>query len=202
MTDSSTPPSDTAPSTAPDCAQQLAQMFPALFSGPPKPIKLRIQNDIQERAPGVFSKQALSGFFRRYTTTTSYLVAVSKATHRFDLDGQPAGELADEHRQAALTELARRRAIRDSRRELEETQRRNRATLLRDFQGTTLTPANFCALKGIAVDELDGLLALARQEAEERVNVRPGPPSAARPHRRGPEAPRRRPAGRPQSGSG
>ena len=202
MTDTPTPPSDTPSSTAPDCAQQLAQMFPALFSGPPKPIKLRIQTDIQERAPGVFSKQALSGFFRRYTTTTSYLIAVSKATQRFDLDGQPAGELADEHRQAAVAELARRRAIRESRRVLEEAQRRNRATLLRDFQGTTLTPANFCALKGIAVEELDGLLALARQEAEERVNARPGPPSPATPHRRGPADRRPRLSDRRRDGSG
>jgi ProP effector len=216
MTTPTTPPADTAPApdatapqatapeaAAPDCAQHLAQMFPALFSGAPKPIKLRIQNDIQERAPGVFSKQALSGFFRRYTTTTSYLIAVSRAKHRFDLDGQPAGELSDEHRQIAVTELARRRAIRDSRRELEETQRRNRATLLHDFETTTLTPANFCALKGVAVEELDGLLAWARQEAEERrLSARPGAPSPSTPHRRGPPERRPRPAGRRQNGSG
>ena len=42
------------------CAQQLAERFPALFAGKPKPLKLRIQADIQERAPGVFTKQALS----------------------------------------------------------------------------------------------------------------------------------------------
>ena len=137
MTIDETSPTEQAQAPRPDCAQQLAEMFPALFSGTPKPLKLRIQTDIQERAPGVFSKQALSGFFRRYTTTTSYLIAVSKATQRFDLDGQPAGELADEHRQAAVAELARRRAIRESRRVLEEAQRRNRATLLRDFQSTT-----------------------------------------------------------------
>src|SRR5207253_10904128 len=98
----------------------------------------------------------------------------SKAKQRFDLDGQPAGELSDEHREAAATELARRRTLRESRRELEDAQRRNRATLLYDFERTTLTPANFCALKGVPVDELDGLLALARQEAQERPQPRPG----------------------------
>ena len=56
---------------------------------------------------------------------------------------------------------------------VEEQQRRNRAGLLHDFQTTTLTPANFCALKGVAVDELDGLLAIARTEAEARAQQQP-----------------------------
>ena len=186
----STPPPSPAPTelTPAACAQQLKALFPALFAGAAKPLKLRIQVDIQERAPNVFTKQALSAFFRRYTGSTSYLIAVSKATHRFDLDGQPAGELSAEHRQIALDELARRRANNESRRELEEQQRRNRAGLLRDFQTTTLTRANFCVLKGVADEELDGLLEIARGEAEERARQlpvfdqrgprRPGPPGA------------------------
>jgi ProP effector len=187
MTTQEPSPTEQADAPRPDCGQQLAEMFPALFTGSPKPLKLRIQTDIQERAPGVFSKQALSAFFRRYTTTTPYLIAVSKAKNRFDLDGEPAGELSEEHRQIAATELARRRQIRDARRQLEEAQRRNRATLLHDFERTTLTPANFCALKGIAVEQLDGFLALAREEAQERARNAP-PPNRDRPA--GPSGPR------------
>jgi len=72
-------PAETPSTTTPaDCARQLAQLFPALFGGPPKPLKLRIQADIQERAPGQFSKAVLSAFFRRLTGGTSYLVAISK----------------------------------------------------------------------------------------------------------------------------
>jgi hypothetical protein len=135
---------------------------------------------------------------RRHTGSTSYLIAVSKASHRFDLDGAPAGELSDEHRQVAMAELQRRRANSESRRELEEQQRRNRATLLHDFERTTLTPANFCALKGVAVEELDGLLAIAREEREARPQqpLRP-PPRGER--QRPPRGPRERtppPAGR------
>ena len=170
--------------TAADCAAQLKQRFPALFGGAAKPLKLRIQADIQERAPGVFSKQALSAFFRRYTGSHAYLLAITKASHRYDLDGAPSGELSDEHRQAAVDELARRRSNQEARRALEEQQRRNRATLLRDFQGTTLTPANFCALKGIAVEELDGLLAIARREADERAHSAPPPHRDRRPPQR------------------
>jgi ProP effector len=164
-------PADTAATAA-----QLKQLFPGLFAGAPKPIKLRIQNDIQERAPGVFSKQALSAFFRRYTGSTSYLIAVTRAKERFDLDGKPSGELSEEHRKIAADELARRRALHDERRELEEQQRRNRATLLRDFERTTLTPANFSALKGITLEELDRYLAQAREEAAERAQHAPQPP--------------------------
>ena len=193
-----TPTSDPAMSPA-ECAQQLKQLFPALFAGAVKPLKLRIQVDIQERAPGTFTKQVLSAFFRRHTGSTSYLIAVSKGAHRFDLDGQPAGDIVDEHRQAALDELARRRSNQESRRELEEQQRRNRAGLLHDFQTTTLTQANFCALKGVPIDKLDGLLEIARGEAQERAREapaidRPRRPGRADEHKdpRG-DAPTRRP---------
>ncbi|HET9646289.1 MAG TPA: ProQ/FinO family protein, partial [Burkholderiaceae bacterium] len=93
------PPKPAAPELNPAaCAQELKIRFPALFGGAPKPVKLRIHADIQERAPGVFTRQALSAFFRRYTMSTPYLIALTKATHRFDLDGAPSGELSDEHR--------------------------------------------------------------------------------------------------------
>lgn len=150
------------------CAAELSKRFPALFGRQPKPLKLRIQADIQQRAPGVFSKRALSIFLHRHTGSTSYLIALSKSKERFDLDGQPAGELSEEHRNAANEELARRRANQQTRREQEEQGRRDRADLLWAFEHTTLTPANFCALKGIAPESLDSLLEVARKEAAER----------------------------------
>ncbi len=168
--------------------ERLKQLFPALFTGGAKPLKLRIQADIQERAPGVFTKAVLSAFLRRHTGATSYLIAVSKGTQRFDLDGQPAGELTEEHRKVAADELARRRANQDARRAQEDAARReedqarrNRAALLRDFQTTKLTEANFCALKGITAEQLPELLALARKEAAER----PPAPQGRPPHGHG-----------------
>ncbi|MEQ1806460.1 MAG: ProQ/FinO family protein, partial [Burkholderiaceae bacterium] len=92
------------------CAARLAELFPAVFSpGAPQPLKLRIQADIQERAPGVFSRKTLSGFLHRHTTSTAYLRALVNAPQRIDLDGAPAGEVAGEHREAATAELQRRR---------------------------------------------------------------------------------------------
>jgi hypothetical protein len=173
MTVDPAPPPAPAELGAEACADMLKQRFPALFGGAPKPLKLRIQADIRERAPGVFSKAALSGFLRRHTGRTAYLIALTRATHRFDLDGAPADPISDEHRQAARDELARRRALSESREALLEEQRRNRAELLRAFEGSSLSTANFCALKGVPVDELDGLLERARSEAEARVRQMP-----------------------------
>ncbi len=94
------------------CAAALAERFPLLFATqPPLPIKLRVQADIQQRAPGIFSKKTLSIFLHRYTTTTPYIRGLLAAPHRFDLDGLAAGEILEEHRSAATTELERRREI-------------------------------------------------------------------------------------------
>lgn len=186
------------------CARELKARFPALFGEHPKPIKLRIQADIQERAPGVFTKKILSVFLHRHTTQTSYLVALSKAKERFDLDGQPAGELAEEHRAAAAEELKRRRAVHEQKRAAEDEARRQRFSLLHDFERTTLTRANFCALKGVAEAELDGLLATIRTEVAEweakrppRPEGRPGGRFEGRPDGRR-DGPRREGRGEPR----
>lgn len=183
---------ETVPAAAPaepgaeDCAEQLRQRFPGLFAGPPKPLKLRIQADIQARAPGVFSKAALSAFLRRHTGRTGYLIALTRAAHRVDLDGAAAGEISAEHRQAAADELARRRALQAAREAEQQAHRRQRAELLRAFEGSSLSLANFCALKGIAVHELPPLLDAARRERDERARGEAPPP------RRGPGPARRR----------
>jgi len=192
-----------APAAAPvDATAELKALFPALFTGKPKPVKLRIQADIQERAPGKFTKAQLSAFLRRYTGGTGYLIALTQAKTRFDLDGQPAGEITEEHLKAAQEELTRRRGLKQEREQaeqerhrLEAQQRRNRAQLLWDFERTTLTEANFCVLKGVVAEELPGLLDIARKE---RAEAPPTPPREAR--RDGP--PPRRDDRRPGGGGG
>jgi sRNA-binding protein len=194
------------------CGARLAELFPALFvpqgaPGPLKPIKLRIQADIQVRAPGLFSKRVLGIFFSRYTTSTAYLKALVNAPHRFDLDGQPAGEIAGEHRQAAGEELARRRELHQARhaaereaqwqaqhaaRAAEDAARRERANLLRAFETTTLTRANFCALKGLTDAALESALEVAWHERN-AMPARPPAAEARAPH----AAPRPGPSDRP-----
>jgi sRNA-binding protein len=181
-TDAVAPPAgNAAPVAQEDCGPQLKKLFPALFSNPPKPLKLRIQADIQARSPGLFTKPQLSAFLRRYTGSHAYLNALVKSTHRFDLDGNPGDELSDEHRVAATEELARRRANTQARIALENEQRANRATLLKDFEANTLPAAEFAATKGVPEAELEPLIARARKEALE-----PPPAPAFNRDRRGP----------------
>ena len=207
-----TPAADLAPA---DCAARLAELFPAVFGpGAARPLKLRIQADIQQRAPGVFTRKALSIFLHRHTTSNAYLRALVAAAARSDLDGNDAGEVSDEHREAARVELERRRAIHDARRAAEQAARRQArdaereqqranaaedaarrqsAALARAFETTTLTRANFCALKGLTDAELDAALALARQEQRpprDRALPRPDQRGAPPGHRAQRPAPR------------
>ncbi len=100
----------------------LGELFPALFGlGWAKPIKLRIQADIQARAPHLFSKKALSVFLHRYTTNTAYLKSLLTMDQRFGLDGQVDGEVAPEHRAAAQEELDRRWQLVQERRAAERS---------------------------------------------------------------------------------
>lgn len=220
------------------CGAKLAELFPALFGpdGPPKPLKLKIQADIQARAPGVFSRKLLGVFFSRYTTGNAYLKGLLNAPHRYDLDGQPAGDIAEEHKAAATEELARRRGIVEQRRaaerearraeekaafklrhqaerEAQKTQvvedqgRRDRAFLLRAFETSSLTKANFCALKGVSEPELDAQLEQARKERAERPPMPPRQDHQDRPgprpdNRQGPrQGPRQDGAGGPPRGN-
>lgn len=211
-----TPPLPKLPELSPAaCGARLAELFPALFGpdGPPKPLKLKIQADIQQRAPGVFSRRTLGIFFSRYTTGNAYIKALLSAPHRYDLDGQPAGAISAEHKAAATEELARRRAIVDERRAaerearraedkaafkarqvseraaqktqvVEDQARRDRAFVLRAFETSSLTKANFCALKGVTEAELDAQLDQARKERAERPPMPPRPPFAPPPEGR------------------
>ena len=196
------------------CAAKLAELFPAVFTpGSPKPLKLRIQADIQERVPATFTRKVLSLFLQRHTTGTAYLRALAQMPERVDLDGQPAGPVTDEHREAAAAELTRRRSLHEERRAAErqaqrqaqeearrqymqdDQARRDRAGLLRAFETSTLTRANFCALKAVPEDTLDAVLAQARQEREQFPPAARNDRPEGRPER-APGRPDQRPPGR------
>ena len=195
----STPPSPSAtqpqaveaPSTVSPqvCLAELRARFPALFAAPGVlPVKLRIHADIQARAPGVFSRRSLGAVLARYTTSTAYLKALVKSPQRFDLDGQPAGDIAPEHRQAAQEELAKRlhRSAKPPAKRSPQAPRPQRAPhapraaghskahpasgqeapqtdhavleLARAYQSSALSKANFCTLKGVSQAQLEAAL--------------------------------------------
>jgi sRNA-binding protein len=174
-----------------ECAALLAARFPAVFGKEVhRPLKLRIAADIQQQVPNTFTKRALSAFLHRHTTSTLYLKALASEPNRYDLVGAAAGEVSAEHRQAAAEEVQRRRAMQQQRRtgaiesqrkaelaqrEADGQERVARARLLRAFETSNLTRANFCTLMSVADGELDALLAQARDERQ-----RHAVPAAAR----------------------
>ena len=172
------PPAEPAGLSPPQAWAELQLRFPALFGvGVVLPVKLRIHADIQARAPGVFSRRVLGAVLSRHTTSTAYLKALVRSPHRFDLDGQAAGEIDAAHRQAAQEELARRLPRPRPRPKAPPGQqaapRRPNpppqrppvpspddeiSRLLKAFHSTALSKSNFCALQGIAVETLDAAL--------------------------------------------
>lgn len=168
------------------CAAALALQFPALFgTGVLLPVKLRIQTDIQLRAPGTFSRKALSLYLHRHTTSSAYIRALLAAPHRFDLDGQAAGEISEEHRAAAVAELDRRKALVHERRAAQRQQQR---------------PARPAQLAQHPVATVDGVAAVASDAAPlpPAPQHRPERTAGTRPQR--PDGPRRPPSADPAGG--
>lgn len=92
-----------------------------------KPLALGIDKAIHARFPE-FERKLVRTAMRMHTASTRYLKAVEKATERFDLEGNVAGEVTEEHRSHAAQTLKERFAAaakrkRDQQKE-EEAQRR------------------------------------------------------------------------------
>jgi sRNA-binding protein len=151
---SDAPVASAVPDLSPaECAARLATLFPAVFTpGAPKPLKLRIQADLQQRAPGTFTKKSLSIFLHRHTTSNGYLKALAHAPARIDLDGQPAGEVSDEHRQAAVAELERRRTVHEARRAAERAAQRAAYELARQALAAQAVTPGAGAPAGVVPD--------------------------------------------------
>lgn len=72
-----------------------------------KPLAIRIDTAIMERFPE-FEKKTLRSALRMHTAFTRYLKAMERASERFDLDGNVAGEVTEEQRAHASTTLKER----------------------------------------------------------------------------------------------
>lgn len=88
-----------------------------------QPLALGIHKTIKERMPDVDAAQ-LRLAMRIHTASTRYLKAQLTGKERFDLDGQPAGEVTDEQREVASTTLRERFKKAADRRKAEEKAQR------------------------------------------------------------------------------
>ncbi|ECF5218207.1 RNA chaperone ProQ [Salmonella enterica] len=79
----------------------LAERFPHCFSaeGEARPLKIGIFQDLVERVGGEMnlSKTQLRSALRLYTSSWRYLYGVKPGATRVDLDGNPCGELEEQH---------------------------------------------------------------------------------------------------------
>lgn len=100
-----------------------------------RPLAIGIHKAILARMPDV-KPDAVKAILKAHTGATRYLKAVSLGKERFDLDGQPAGEVTAEHRQQARDILKERFRKHDERRRAEHQEQERQvklAQLVRKF---------------------------------------------------------------------
>lgn len=85
--------------------KKLQQDFPSFREC--LPLAIGIDKQLIARQPDL-SRKLLRIALGQHTNSLRYLKALEKATHRFDLDGQPGEPLTDEHRKHAATTLRER----------------------------------------------------------------------------------------------
>ncbi len=87
----------------------LAERFPQCFSaeGEARPLKIGIFQDLVARVEGEMSlsKTQLRSALRLYTSSWRYLYGIKVGAVRVDLDGNPCGELDEQHVEHARKQL-------------------------------------------------------------------------------------------------
>jgi len=105
-------PAKTPNQNARDLLKMLQERFPAFRDC--LPLAIGTDKELLARIPDL-DRKLLRIAFGMHAHSLRYLKTMEKATHRVDLDGNPAAELTDEHRKHA-TETLRERFRKDAER--------------------------------------------------------------------------------------
>ena len=109
----------------------LAERFPQCFSaeGEARPLKVGIFQDLVERVGGEMnlSKTQLRAALRLYTSSGRYLYGVKPGAVRVDLDGNPCGELEEQHVAHARQQLEEAKARVQAQRASQQAKKREAA---------------------------------------------------------------------------
>jgi ProP effector len=81
---------------------RLCQAFPVFKDA--QPLAIGIHKSVRARLPDINAAE-LRTALQRHTASTRYLKALANSSQRFDLDGQPAGEVTQEQRDLAAQSL-------------------------------------------------------------------------------------------------
>ncbi|MEC9567043.1 RNA chaperone ProQ [Escherichia coli] len=108
----------------------LAERFPHCFSaeGEARPLKIGIFQDLVDRVAGEMnlSKTQLRSALRLYTSSWRYLYGVKPGATRVDLDGNPCGELDEQHVEHARKQLEEAKARVQAQRAEQQAKKRER----------------------------------------------------------------------------
>lgn len=109
----------------------LAERFPLCFTieGDTRPLKIGIFQDLVERVPESdnVSKTQLRSALRLYTSSWRYLYGVKLGAQRVDLDGNPCGELEQQHVDHARKQLEEAKARVQAQRAEQQAKKREAA---------------------------------------------------------------------------
>ncbi|HBP8281287.1 TPA: RNA chaperone ProQ [Salmonella enterica subsp. enterica serovar Infantis] len=109
----------------------LAERFTHCFSaeGEARPLKIGIFQDLVERVGGEMnlSKTQLRSALRLYTSSWRYLYGVKPGATRVDLDGNPCGELEEQHVEHARKQLEEAKARVQAQRAEQQAKKREAA---------------------------------------------------------------------------
>ena len=114
----------------------LAERFPHCFSaeGEARPLKIGIFQDLVDRVAGEMnlSKTQLRSALRLYTSSWRYLYGVKPGAIRVDLDGNPCGELEEQHVEHARKQLEEAKARVQAQRAEQQAKKREAAAAAGD----------------------------------------------------------------------
>ncbi|RZV01375.1 UNVERIFIED_ORG: ProP effector [Serratia quinivorans] len=156
----------------------LAERFPLCFSaeGEARPLKIGIFQDLVERVQGEenLSKTQLRSALRLYTSSWRYLYGVKVGAQRVDLDGNPCGELEQQHVDHARQQLEEAKARVQAQRAEQNAKKREAAGESADAEPRRPRPAG----KKPAVRREGGA---APENRKPRPQTRPQPARQPRP---------------------
>ncbi|WP_300002676.1 RNA chaperone ProQ [uncultured Cedecea sp.] len=110
----------------------LAERFPLCFNaeGEARPLKIGIFQDLVSRVEGELSlsKTQLRSALRLYTSSWRYLHGIKAGAIRVDLDGNPCGELDEQHVEHARVQLEEAKARVQAKRAEQQAKKREAAS--------------------------------------------------------------------------
>ena len=147
----------------------LAERFPQCFSaeGEARPLKIGIFQDLVERVEGEMnlSKTQLRSALRLYTSSWRYLYGVKLGATRVDLDGNPCGELDEQHVEHARKQLEEAKARVQAQRAEQQAKKREAAAAAGEKEVASVSRVLHRVVKKV----LSVNLALKDQQQKHRV---------------------------------